>query len=207
MEATIGVWALFVECRVWTCWFCWPLWCWDSCVKAWYLLVASTEVNQTILLHIASKGYVQRIMSLWTCMAFTSRERKYPRKLVMVKFPNLMEQVTTKTWSKLLKGTLYQGIQAFIGMRIFSIQVFLWRRREIILLLTLKTGSHHNLLQISKTRSFGFNSLLIWLQLSFCCWLILCAVHPLQVLLKWKYTPENFKDTALVVTLSKTIFN
>ena len=67
----------------------------------------------------------------------------------MGKFRNLMERVTTKTWSKLLKGTLCQGIQAFIGMRIFSIQVFLlvWRRREIILLLTRKTGSHHNLLQ------------------------------------------------------------
>lgn len=81
----------------------------------------------------------------------------------MGKFQNLMEQVTTKTWSKLLKGTLYQGIQAFIGMRIFSIQVFLlgWSRREIILLLPLKRRSHPDLLQISKTRSFGFNSLLI----------------------------------------------
>lgn len=115
-----------------------------------------------ILLYIASKGYVERIMSLQACVTFTSRERKYPRKLVMGKFQNLMERVTTKTWSKLLKGTLYQGIRAFTGMRIFLIQVFLlvWRRREIILLLTLKTRSHHNLLE-SKTRSFGFNSLLI----------------------------------------------
>lgn len=52
-------------------------------------------------------------------MTFTSRARKYPRKLVMGKFQNLMEQVTTKTWSKLLKGTLCQGIPAFIGMRDF----------------------------------------------------------------------------------------
>jgi len=96
-------------------------------------------------------------------MTFNSRERKYLRKLAMGKFQNLTEQVMTKTWSKLSKGTLYQGIQAFIGMRIFTVQMCLlgWRRREIICLLTLKTGIHHNLPQISKTRSFCFNSLLI----------------------------------------------
>lgn len=69
----------------------------------------------------------------------------------------------TKTWSKLLKGTLCRGIQAFIGMRIVSIEVFLlvWRRGGIIILLNFKIGRHHSFLQMSNARSFGFNSLLI----------------------------------------------
>lgn len=111
------------------------------------------------------------VMFLWACMIFTSRERKYPRNLVMGKFQNLMEQVTTKTWSKLLKETLYQGIQAFIGMRIFSTQVFLlvWKRSKITHLQTPKIERQHNLLQIGKNEIFCFNSLLIWLKLCFCC--------------------------------------
>lgn len=69
----------------------------------------------------------------------------------------------TKTWSKLLKGTLCQGIQAFTGMRLFSIEVFLlvWGRGGVILLLNFKIGSHHDFLQMSCASSFGFNSLLI----------------------------------------------
>lgn len=98
------------------------------------------RLNQTLLQCFNGKGYVQRKMSLRACVTFTSRERKYPRKvLVTGKFQNLMERVTTKTWLKLLKGILCQGIQAFIGMRIFSIAMVLpaWKRGGIILLLSL----------------------------------------------------------------------
>lgn len=73
-------------------------------------------------------------------MTFTSRARKYPRKvLVMGKSQNLTERVTTKTWLKLLKGILCQGIRAFIGMRIFSIEVILpaFKGGGIVLLLSL----------------------------------------------------------------------
>lgn len=73
-------------------------------------------------------------------MTFTSRARKYPRKvLVMGKSQNLTERVTTKTWLKLWKGILCQGIRAFIGMRIFSIEVVLpaWKGGGIVLLLSL----------------------------------------------------------------------
>ena len=98
------------------------------------------RLKQTLLQCFNGKGYVQRKMSLRACVTFTSRERKYPRKvLVMGKFQNLMERVTTKTWLKLLKGILCQGIRAFTGMRIFSIEVVLpaWKRGGIILLLSL----------------------------------------------------------------------